>query len=227
MSNEFEKYAIKHVGIGSNNLHQYQSIMNDRLEASITPYILEEREMRVTQIDVFSRLLRDRILWVSGAIHDKMSPIIQAQLMFLDDVDREKDVRMHLDTPGGGVYAGLSIIDVMDYIAADVATVNTGMCASMGSVLLGAGKKGKRSALKNSRVMMHQSSGGASGNIQDAEIAMKEWKSINETLFEQLSKYCNKPLNVIKKDATRDKWLTATEAIKYGLIDNIVQSKKK
>ena len=220
--NEFQTYAMSEHGVSSLNLHNYQK----QIEASMTPYILEERELRVTQMDIFSRLMRDRILWVAGPVNDYMSTIVQAQLMFLDSVG-ESDITMHIDSPGGSVKSGLSMVDVMDYINADIITVNTGMAASMGSVLLGAGTKGKRFSLKHSRTMLHQSSGGFSGNIQDAEVDMEEWKKINQELFDLLGKYCGKKPDQVKKDATRDFWLNAEEAVKYGIIDQVILKKTK
>jgi len=195
------------------------------VSASMTPYILEEREMRATQIDIFSRLMRDRLIWVAGPVEDRMSTIIQAQLMFLDSAD-SSDVTLHIDSPGGSVKAGLSIVDVMDYIKCDVATVNTGMAASMGSILLGAGTKGKRSSLRFSKTMLHQSSGGAVGNIQDAEITMKEWQKTNDILFNLLGQYCGKDPEAVKTDASRDLWLDANESLAYGIIDKVIASKK-
>jgi ATP-dependent Clp protease protease subunit len=192
----------------------------------MTPYILEEREMRVTQMDIFSRLMRDRLLWVAGPVNDQMSTIVQAQLMFLDSTDKA-DITMHIDSPGGSVKSGLSMVDVMEYISCDIRTVNTGMAASMGSVLLGAGTKGKRSSLRFSKTMLHQSSGGAGGNIQDARINMIEWEKVNNILFDLLGRYCNKPAEVVMNDATRDLWLDAEEALSYGIIDEIVKTKKK
>jgi len=219
---EFQNYYTKHLGKGSLDLHYYEN----QIESSMTPYILEEREMRATQIDIFSRLMRDRILWVAGPVDDRMSTIVQAQLMFLDNTDKT-DVIMHIDSPGGSVKSGLSMVDVMNYVACDIRTVNTGMAASMGSVLLGAGTKGKRSSLRFSRTMLHQSSGGFRGNIQDAEIDMKEWSKINKTLFELLGEYCGKPAKQVMKDASRDLWLDSQEALDYGIIDEIVKTKKK
>jgi len=219
---EFQKYYTKHLGKGSLDLHYHNQI----IESSMTPYILEEREMRVTQMDIFSRLMRDRILWVAGVVDDRMSTVVQAQLMFLDNTDKS-DIVLHIDSPGGSVKSGLSMVDVMNYIACDIRTVNTGMAASMGSVLLGAGTKGKRSSLKFSRTMLHQSSGGFSGNIQDAEIDMKEWHKVNKTLFELLGEYCGKPAEKVMKDAQRDLWLDSQEALNYGIIDEIVKTKKK
>jgi ATP-dependent Clp protease protease subunit len=219
---EFQKYYTKHLGKGSLDLHYHNQV----IESSMTPYILEEREMRVTQMDIFSRLMRDRILWVAGVVDDRMSTVVQAQLMFLDNTDKS-DIVLHIDSPGGSVKSGLSMVDVMNYIACDIRTVNTGMAASMGSVLLGAGTKGKRSSLRFSRTMLHQSSGGFSGNIQDAEIDMKEWHKVNKTLFELLGEYCGKPAEKVMKDAQRDLWLDSKEALDYGIIDEIVKTKKK
>jgi ATP-dependent Clp protease protease subunit len=192
----------------------------------MTPYILEEREMRATQIDIFSRLMRDRIIWVAGPVDDRMSTIVQAQLMFMDNVDKT-DITMHIDSPGGSVKSGLSMVDVMNYIACDIRTVNTGMAASMGSVLLGAGTKGKRSSLRFSRTMLHQSSGGAVGNIQDAEITMREWAKLNDILFGLLGEFCSKDPEQVKLDASRDLWLDSEQALEYGIIDEIVKTKKR
>jgi ATP-dependent Clp protease, protease subunit len=191
----------------------------------MTPYILEEREMRVTQMDIFSRLMRERLLWVAGPVNDHMSTIVQAQLMFLDSVD-STDITMHIDSPGGSVKSGLSMVDVMDYISCEIRTVNTGMAASMGSILLGAGTKGKRSSLRFSRTMLHQSSGGFRGNIQDAEIDMVEWKKLNTILFELLGSYCDKDPEQVKQDSSRDLWLSATDALDYGIIDEVITRKK-
>jgi ATP-dependent Clp protease protease subunit len=221
LGKDFRKYAMSDHGVSSMNLHYFEN----QIESSMTPYILEEREMRVTQMDIFSRLMRDRLLWVAGPVNDNMSTVVQAQLMYLDSVDKI-DITMHIDSPGGSVKSGLSMVDVMDYIKCDIRTVNTGMAASMGSILLGAGTKGKRSSLRFSRTMLHQSSGGFRGNIQDAEIDMGEWKKINQTLFDLLGQYCGKKPVQVMKDASRDLWLSSEEALKYGIIDEIVVSKK-
>lgn len=222
LGKDFKKYAKSEYNLSSMNLHYF----GQQIEDSMTPYILEEREMRATQIDIFSRLMRDRLLWVAGPVDDRMSTVVQAQLMYLDSVD-STDITMHIDSPGGSVKSGLSMVDVMDYIKCDIRTVNTGMAASMGSVLLGAGTKGKRSSLRFSRTMLHQSSGGFRGNIQDAEIDMVEWKKINQILFDLLGSYCDKPAKQVMKDASRDLWLSSEEALKYGIIDEIVTNKKK
>jgi ATP-dependent Clp protease protease subunit len=219
---DFQNYYTNHLGKNSLDLHY----AGKQIESSMTPYILEEREMRATQMDIFSRLMRDRLLWVAGPVDDRMSTIVQAQLMYLDSSDKS-DITMHIDSPGGSVKSGLSMVDVMDYIKCDIRTVNTGMAASMGSVLLGAGTKGKRSSLRFSRTMLHQSSGGAGGNIQDARVTFKEWEKINLVLFELLGEYCGKTAEQVMNDATRDLWLSAEEALEYGIIDEIVKPKKK
>jgi ATP-dependent Clp protease protease subunit len=215
---EFQKYAMSDHGVSSSKLNYYEK----QIENSLTPYILEERELRVTQMDIFSRLMMDRLLWVAGPVNDNMSTIVQAQLMFLDSIGGT-DITMHIDSPGGSVKSGLSMVDVMDYIKSDIKTVNTGMAASMGSVLLGAGTKGKRASLKHSTTMLHQSSGGFNGNIQDAEIDWLEWQKINKELFNLLGEYCGKDPEKVMKDATRDFWLNAEEAKKYGIIDEIIK----
>ena len=219
---EFQSYYTQHLGKPSSHLDYF----SQQIESSMTPYILEEREMRVTQMDIFSRLMRDRLLWVAGPVNDNMSTIVQAQLMFLDSTDKA-DITMHIDSPGGSVKSGLSMVDVMEYINCDIRTVNTGMAASMGSVLLGAGTKGKRSSLRFSRTMLHQKSGGAGGNIQDARINMIEWEKTNKILFDLLGSYCGKTAEQVTLDATRDLWLSADEALEYGIIDEVVKTKKK
>tara|TARA_Y100000389_G_scaffold28157_4_gene24148 strand:+ start:8241 stop:8924 length:684 start_codon:yes stop_codon:yes gene_type:complete len=219
---EFEKYAMSDHNISSMKM----SYIKQQLENSMTPYILEEREMRATQIDIFSRLMADRLLWVAGPVNDQMSTIVQAQLMFLSNTSAD-DITMHIDSPGGSVKSGLSMVDVMEYISCDIVTVNTGIAASMGSVLLGAGTKGKRSSLRHSTTMLHQSSGGFRGNIQDAEIDWKEWKKINEELFVLLGSYCGKTTKQVKEDASRDFWLSAKEAVKYGIIDEVIKPQVK
>lgn len=219
--NGFGLYA-KDKGISSLTLHNF----NKGIEDSLTPYILEERQMNVTAMDVFSRLMMERIIWVAGEVNDHMSTVVQAQLMFLDSIDNN-DITMHIDSPGGSVKSGLSMVNVMDYIKSDIRTICTGMAASMGSVLLGAGTKGKRSSLQDSEIMLHQSSGGAVGNIQDAEITMAWWKKKNDRLFELLGEYCGKTGEQVKNDASRDLWLSSQEALDYGLIDEIVKKKQK
>jgi len=218
---DFKKYAMSDHNISSLNMDYYEA----QIKGSLTPYILEEREMRVTQMDIFSRLMRDRVLWVAGPVDDRMSTVVQAQLMYLDSVDN-LDITMHIDSPGGSVKSGLSMVDVMQYIKSDIATVNTGMAASMGSVLLGAGTKGKRSSLRFSKTMLHQSSGGAYGNIQDARINFEEWEKVNNILFQLLGEFCDKDPKKVMEDSQRDFWMDANEALEYGIIDEIIKSKR-
>ena len=216
MKNEFEKYTQSEFGIGVQDMYSIKS--------SMTPMVIEEREMRAVSMSVFDRLMMERIIWCAGPVNDRMSTIVQAQLMFLDSIGTE-DITMHIDSPGGSVKSGLSIVDVMDYIKCDIRTINTGMAASMGSILLGAGTKGKRCSLKFSKTMLHQSSGGAGGNIQDARISMIEWEKTNKLLFELLGNYCDKPVDVVMEDSTRDLWLSSDEALEYGIIDEIISKK--
>jgi len=227
---EFKKYATDHMGISSMQLHYWERTQDTlysscNVTSSMTPMILEEREMRVTQMSVFDRLMMDRILWVAGPVNDRMSTVVQAQLMFLDNVE-VKDITMHVDSPGGSVKSGLSMVDTMNYVSSDVITINTGMAASMGSILLGAGTKGKRYSLNSSRVMLHQVSTSASGNIQDIEISVAEGKKYNKILFGLLGEYTDKSPEKVMEDATRDLWLNSQEALEYGIIDNIIKNKK-
>jgi ATP-dependent Clp protease protease subunit len=233
LTNEFRDYAVKHMGVSSMEFYQWEQ-MQERLyganaalmvpSASLTPYILEERELRATQMDIFSRLMMDRIIWLAGPVNDRMSTIVQAQLMFLDNLE-QKDITLHVDSPGGSVKSGLSIVDVMDYISSDCITINTGMAASMGSILLGAGTKGKRYSLRYSRVMLHQVSTGASGNIQDIRRSIAEGEKYNDILFGLLGQYTDKDPKQVMEDASRDLWLNADEAKAYGIIDNIITNK--
>lgn len=215
---DFKKWALSD-GISSMNLHYYQQ----QIEASMTPYILEEREMRVTQMDIFSRLMRDRILWVAGVVNDNMSTVVQAQLMYLDSVEK-RDITMHVDSPGGSVKSGLSMVDVMRYIKSDVATINTGMAASMGSILLSSGTKGKRSSLNFSKVMIHQVSSGAQGHVADNRISQMESEKYNYILFKMLAENSGKDFQYVLDAARRDKWLNSQEALDFGFIDEIITS---
>jgi len=197
------------------------SIVLDQFETSLTPYILEEREMRVTQMDIFSRLMRDRILWVSGVVDQYMSDVVQAQLLFLDNVEK-KDITLYINSPGGSVLCGLGIVDLMNYISSDVATVNIGMCASMGSVLLSSGTKGKRSSLVYSKVMTHQVSHGTQGNVQDTRINQMEAEKYNYILFKILAKNCGKTFDEVLEFSRRDRWYNSDESLKFGLVDEII-----
>lgn len=228
IKDDFALFA-RSLGISTMQIESWGALQ-DKLygpSASMTPYILEERPMQVTQLDIFSRLMMERIVWCAGPVNDRMSTVVQAQLMYLDTQDTSRDIIMHIDSPGGSVKSGLSMISVMNYIKSDISTINTGMAASMGSLLLGAGTKGKRMSLQFSKVMLHQVSSGASGNIQDIRISMKESEKYNALLFELLGEYTNKSAEQVLEDAKRDLWLDENEALAYGIIDEIVQIKKK
>lgn len=226
LTDDFRKYAMDHFGVSGIQFHYWEKLQENLYgpNASMTPYIIEEREMRAIQMDIFSRLMMDRIIWIAGPVHDGMSTVVQAQLMWLD-LQEQADITMHIDTPGGSVKSGLSMIDVMNYVESDIITVNTGMAASMGSVLLGAGTKGKRYSLPHSRVMLHQVSGGAQGNIQDMEITIAEAKKYNAELFNLLGSYCDKTPEEVLADSQRDNWLNSTESEAYGIIDGIITEK--
>ena len=218
---DFKKYALSE-GISSLNLDYFEKGL---VENSMTPYILEEREMRVTQMDIFSRLMRDRILWVAGVVNTQMSTVVQAQLMYLDSVET-KDITMHVDSPGGSVLAGLGMVDVMRYIKSDVATINTGMAASMGSILLSSGTKGKRASLNFSKVMIHQVSSGASGHVEDNRISQMESEKYNYILFKMLAENSGRDFDYVLESARRDNWLNSQEALDFGFIDEIIITDK-
>lgn len=227
MTNEFEKYAKGHLGISSLALDRFQSMTSaygaQRVQSAyINPSIIEERQYNVAVMDVFSRLMMDRIIFLGVPITDDVANIIQAQLLFLDSVDSTKDIQLYLNTPGGSVYAGLGIYDTMQLVGSDVATICTGMAASMGSILLVAGENGKRSALPHSRVMIHQPMGGADGQASDIEITAREIVKLKKELYEIISLHSGKSLDQIYKDGDRDYWLTAPEAKEYGMIDEIL-----
>jgi len=220
-SNEFRKYATQHMGISSLTLDRYSSMV----QSYISPTIIEERQMNVAQMDVFSRLMMDRIIFLGVAIDDYVSNIIQAQLLFLESSDAEKDIQIYLNTPGGSVYAGLGIYDTMQYIQPEVATICTGMAASMGAVLLCAGAKGKRTALKHSRVLIHQPMGGAQGQASDIEITAREILKLKDELYHIISDHSGQTMKKIEKDGDRDFWMTAKEAKEYGMIDEVLGQK--
>lgn len=213
-NNEFKKYATKHHGINSMTVDHYIT--------SMTPYIIEERQLNVAQMDVFSRLMMDRIIFLGTGIDDQVANIITAQLLFLESVDPKKDIQIYLNSPGGSVYAGLGIYDTMQYISPDVATICTGMAASMGAVLLCAGAKGKRSALPHSRVMIHQPLGGAQGQASDIEITAREIQKLKKELYEIIAKHSGKDYDTIWKDSDRDYWMRAEEAKEYGMVDEVL-----
>lgn len=216
---EFDKYAVKHRGISSNTLHSYTKVA---ITSSVTPYIIEERQLNVAQMDVFSRLMMDRIIFLGTGINDQVANIIQAQLLFLESVDAKKDIQIYMNSPGGSVYAGLGIYDTMQYINPDVAMICTGMAASMGAVLLCAGTKGKRSALKHSRVMIHQPMGGTEGQASDMEITVREIQKLKKELYEIISNHSGQPFERVEKDGDRDYWMVAEEAKAYGMIDEVL-----
>jgi len=215
---EFQKYATKHVGISSMHL-------NSHIESSMTPYIVEERQLNVAQMDVFSRLMMDRIIFLGTGINDQVANIIQAQLLFLESVDAKKDIQIYLNSPGGSVYAGLGIYDTMQFIAPDVATICTGMAASMGAVLLCAGAEGKRTALKHSRVMIHQPLGGAQGQASDIEITAREIMKLKKELYDIIATHSKQSYDKVYADSDRDYWMTSTEAKAYGMVDEVLEKK--
>lgn len=222
-SNEFRNYAVKHHGISSLTLSRYNSIYGNY----ISPTIIEERQMNVAQMDVFSRLMMDRIIFLGVPIDDYVANIIQAQMLFLESNDPSRDIQIYLNTPGGSVYAGLGIYDTMQYIKPDVATICTGMAASMGAVLLCAGTKGKRTALKHARVLIHQPMGGAQGQASDIEITAREIQKLKKELYEVIALHSNQPYKKIWEDSDRDYWMTAVEAKKYGMIDEVLLKHEK
>lgn len=217
---EFNKYATKHMGINSMHLNSY-------VESSLTPYIIEERQLNMTQMDVFSRLMMDRIIFLGTGINDQVANIINAQLLFLESVDPKKDIQIYMNSPGGSVYAGLGMYDTMQYISPDVATICTGIAASMGAVLLCAGAEGKRTALKHSRVMIHQPLGGAQGQASDIEITAREILKLKKELYDIISLHSKQSFEKVSEDSDRDYWMTAAEAKDYGMVDEVLLRKSK
>lgn len=220
---EFRNFATKHRGISSITLDNYTSVYGNY----ISPTIIEERQMNIATMDVFSRLMMDRIIFLGVPINDYVANIIQAQLLFLESVDSGKDIQIYLNTPGGSVYAGLGIYDTMQYITPDVATICTGMAASMGAVLLCAGTKGKRTALTHSRVLIHQPMGGASGQASDIEITAREIQKMKKELYEIISSHSGQEYKKVWEDGDRDYWMTSEEARDYGMIDEVLVKNKK
>ena len=218
---EFRKYAIKHKGINSNVFDKYSKVTSDY----ISPTIIEERQLNIATMDVFSRLMMDRIIFLGVGINDYVANIIQAQLLFLESVDSTKDIQIYMNTPGGSVYAGLGIYDTMQYINPDVATICTGMAASIGAVLLCAGEKGKRTALKHARVMIHQPLGGAEGQASDIEITAREIQKLKKELYEIISRHSGQTFDKVWADSDRDYWMTSFEAKDYGMIDEVLERK--
>lgn len=214
---EFKKYATKHHGISS--------VYYDKITSSLTPYIIEERQLNVAQMDVFSRLMMDRIIFLGTGINDQVANVVQAQLLFLESIDASKDISLYINSPGGGVYAGLGIYDTMQFVKPDVATICTGMAASMGAVLMCSGEKGKRSALPHSRIMIHQPLGGAEGQASDIEITAREILKLKKELYEIIAKHSGQTFKKVETDSDRDYWMIAEEAKQYGMIDEILRRK--
>jgi ATP-dependent Clp protease protease subunit len=215
--NEFRKFAIKD--------QQLNSSLVDGYITSMTPYIMEERRLNVSQMDVFSRLMMDRIIFLGTAIDDQIANIIQAQLLFLESADASKDIQIYINSPGGSVYAGLGIYDTMQIIRPDVATICTGIAASMAAVLLCAGQTGKRSCLKHSRVMIHQPMSGTQGQVSDMEIAVKETLKVRDELYQIISSHSGKSFDEVMKDSDRDYWMTSSEAKDYGMVDEVLEKR--
>jgi ATP-dependent Clp protease protease subunit len=215
---EFEKYAVKHRGISSNTLDGYikHNVTN------LTPNIIEERPMNVAVMDVYSRLMMDRIIFLGYPVNDEVANIIIAQLLFLESSDRTRDIQLYINSPGGGVYAGLGLYDTMQFVNPDIATICTGIAASMSAVLMAAGASGKRSALQHSRIMMHQPSAGAAGQASDVAITVNEVKKIKQELYEILSTHTGQTIEKVAKDSNRDFWMNAMEAKEYGLVDEVL-----
>ncbi|MBT4775919.1 MAG: ATP-dependent Clp endopeptidase proteolytic subunit ClpP [Crocinitomicaceae bacterium] len=222
---EFRKYATKHKGISSTSYDKYMSHAYGGVE-NMTRTVIEERQMPFREVDVFSRLMADRIIFLGTGIDDYIANIIQAQLLFLESTDPKKDIQIYLNSPGGSVYAGLGIYDTMQYIGPDVATICTGMAASMGAVLLCAGAAGKRTALKHSRVMIHQPLGGASGQASDIEITAKEIQKLKKELYEIIANHSGQTYEKVWENSDRDYWMIADEAKEYGMIDEVLFRKE-
>jgi ATP-dependent Clp protease, protease subunit len=220
---DFGKFARSKRGVSSLNLHKYKSVTS----SYISPTIIEERQLNVASMDVFSRLMMDRIIFLGLPIDDYVANIVQAQLLYLDSSDPGKDIQIYFNTPGGSVHAGLGIYDTMQFISSDISTICTGMAASMGAVLLTAGKKGKRSALKHSRIMIHQPMGGAEGPASDIEITVREIVKLKHELYEIIALHSGNPIEKVEKDSDRDYWMTSLEAKEYGMIDEILVKTQK
>jgi ATP-dependent Clp protease protease subunit len=223
INNNFRNYAVKHLGMNSLALDQYMSASDTAIRSSyISPTIIEERQLNVAQMDVFSRLMMDRIIFLGTDVNDYTANVIQAQLLYLDSADPGKDVSIYINSPGGSVYAGLGIYDTMQYISSDVATICTGMAASMAAVLLVSGAAGKRFALRHSRVMIHQPMGGAQGQASDIEITAREILKLKKELYQIIADHSGQPIEKVERDSDRDYWMTAQEAKDYGMIDDVL-----
>lgn len=218
---EFKKYATKHLGMSTMHLEKYMEASAPNI-TGFTPQVIEERQMNIVGMDVFSRLMMDRIIFMGVPVNDYVANVIQAQMLFLESTDPKRDIQMFINSPGGSVIDGMGIYDTMQYVAPDVATICTGLAASMGAVLLTAGKKGKRTALQHSRVMIHQPSGGMQGQFTDMEISYKLIKSLRKELYDIIAHHSGKTFEDIERDSERDNWMTSTEAKEYGLVDEVL-----
>jgi len=229
--NEFKNYAVKHLGMNSMHLEKYAETSTKNFMPNIpqignfTPYVIEERQLNIASMDVFSRLMMDRIIFLGLGINDYVANVVQAQLLFLESVDPKRDIQIFVNSPGGSVIAGMGIYDTMQYVSPDVATICTGLAASMGAVLLAAGQKGKRTCLPHGRVMIHQPLGGMQGQVTDMEISYKLIKALQKELYDILSKHTGQPYETIEKDCDRDNWMISEEAKAYGLVDEVLERK--
>ncbi len=228
--NDFRNFAVHHLGMNGLALDQYTALSSKAsapVASYISPTIIEERTLNVAQMDVFSRLMMDRIIFLGTEVNDYTANVIQAQLLYLDSSDPGKDISIYINSPGGSVYAGLGIYDTMQYVTSDVTTICTGMAASMAAVLLVSGEKGKRFALKHSRVMIHQPMGGAQGQASDMEITVREIRKLKDELYRIIADHSGQPLEKVEHDSDRDYWMTAEEALQYGMIDRVLEKARK
>jgi len=221
---EFKKYAVQHLGMSSMHLERYMATSVPNIHG-FTPQVIEERQLNVVGMDVFSRLMMDRIIFMGVPVNDYVANVIQAQLLFLESTDRSRDIQMFINSPGGSVIAGMGMYDTMQYVGPDIATICTGLAASMGAVLLAAGTKGKRTCLPHSRVMIHQPSGGMQGQFSDMEISYNLIKTMRKELYDVLARHTDKDFDTIEKDCDRDNWMTAKEAMEYGIVDEVLRKK--
>jgi ATP-dependent Clp protease protease subunit len=219
---EFQKYATKHLGLNSLTVDRYINSATPHIITNLTPNIIEERPLNIAAMDIFSRLMMDRIIFLGVGINDEVANIVMGQLLFLESTNPNRDIQIYINSPGGSVYAGLGIYDTMQYISSDIATICTGMAASMGAVLMCAGAHGKRTALKHSRVMIHQPLGGAQGQASEIEITYREISKLKKELYDIISHHSGQPYEKVEKDSDRDYWMTSEEAKAYGMVDEVL-----
>jgi ATP-dependent Clp protease, protease subunit len=223
---EFQKYATKHLGLNSLTVDRYINSATPHVITNLTPNIIEERPLNIAAMDIFSRLMMDRIIFLGVGINDEVANIVMGQLLFLESTNPNRDIQIYINSPGGSVYAGLGIYDTMQYISSDIATICTGMAASMGAVLMCAGAHGKRTALKHSRVMIHQPLGGAQGQASEIEITYREISKLKKELYDIIAYHSGQPYEKVEKDSDRDYWMTSEEAKAYGMVDEVLTSSK-